>query len=226
MNQPPSEHDYYYGNEADQYTFYRLPKALFTDNRYKNLSDGAKILYGLMLDRMGLSIRNGWLDEENRVFIYFTLEDLQEFMNCGHNKGVKLMTELDNIGLIERVKQGQGRPAMIYVKKFFVNDIYCENKEGSILHDYPQGSSDFPKAEVKTSENRKSRLPINGSADFPKAEGNKTNINNTECNNNNPIQILSYSEAWYDNCRNGISDAISYTPVLAKRTALRLKNYF
>ncbi len=59
--------DYYYGSEAEQYSFYRLPKVLFTDPRYKTLSDGAKILYGLMLDRMGLSVKNGWLDEQDRV---------------------------------------------------------------------------------------------------------------------------------------------------------------
>ena len=71
---------YYYGNEADQYTFYRLPKALFTNPRYKDLSDGAKILYGLMLDRMGISVKNGWMDEKNRVYIVFTLENVQEYM--------------------------------------------------------------------------------------------------------------------------------------------------
>ena len=72
MAQPPLPYDCYYGSEADQYTFYRLPKALFTDSRYKNLSDGAKILYGLMLDRMALSMKNGWLDERNRVYIFYT----------------------------------------------------------------------------------------------------------------------------------------------------------
>lgn len=209
MVQQPSNHDYYYGNEADQYTFYRLPKALFTDNRYKNLSDSAKILYGLMLDRMGLSIRNGWMDRANRVYIYFTLDDLQEYMNCGHNKGVKIMTELDNIGLIERVKQGQGRAAIIYVKKFFVTDdrISQEDKSDITYRSYPQefrsysqGNPDFPKAEVKTSEKGKSRLPITGSADFLKADANNTNINNTKSNDtddneNNPIQIQSYPKS-------------------------------
>jgi hypothetical protein len=58
---------YYYGEEATQYSFYRLPKALFANERYKDLSDGAKILYGLMLDRMSLSAKNKWLDGENRV---------------------------------------------------------------------------------------------------------------------------------------------------------------
>ncbi|MCL1862351.1 MAG: replication initiator protein A [Defluviitaleaceae bacterium] len=118
----PNPYGYYYGKEADQYTFYRLPKALFTNTRFKSLSDGAKILYGLMLDRMGLSVKNGWIDNQNRVYIIFTLEDVQNHMNCKHDKAIKIFTELDTIkgvGLIERVKQGQGKPAIIYVRKFF-----------------------------------------------------------------------------------------------------------
>ena len=87
----PGALDYFYGTEAEQYTFYRIPKVLFTDPGFRRITADAKILYGLMLDRMGLSIRNGWLDEQERVFIYFTLE---------------------------RKKQGQGRPTKIYVKNF------------------------------------------------------------------------------------------------------------
>ena len=105
----PGALDYFYGTEAEQYTFYRIPKVLFTDPGFRRITADAKILYGLMLDRMGLSIRNGWLDEQNRVFIYFTLEEAMGAMGCGHNKAVALFTELDKVGLIERKKQGQGR---------------------------------------------------------------------------------------------------------------------
>jgi len=120
---------YYYGNEADQYTFYRLPKALFTNDRYKSISDGSKILYGLMLDRMGLSIKSGWLDENDRVYIIFTLENVQEFMNCKHDKAIKMLAELDTgkgVGLIERVKQGQGKPTIIYVRNFVEHGMYAD----------------------------------------------------------------------------------------------------
>ncbi len=113
--------DYFYGDEAEQFTFYRIPKVLFTDPGYRRISSDAKILYGLMLDRMGLSLRNGWLDEENRVFIYFTLEDALEYLCCGHTKAVSLFGELDKNGLIERKKQGQGKPTIIYVKNFTNN---------------------------------------------------------------------------------------------------------
>ena len=107
---------YHYGDEGEQYAFYRLPKALITDSYFKHLSTDAKLLYGLMLDRLSLSIMNGWIDEENRVYIYFTLEDICELLNCKTDKAVKLLAELDTnkgIGLIERVKQGQGKPTKI-----------------------------------------------------------------------------------------------------------------
>ncbi|WP_303860699.1 DUF6017 domain-containing protein [Alkalibaculum bacchi] len=204
MSQQLISHNYYYGSEAEQYTFYRFPKALFTNDLYKNLSDGAKILYGLMLDRMGLSLKNGWVDEENRVFIYFTLEHLQEYMNCGHNKGVKLMSELEKIGLIERVKQGLGKPAIIYVKQFSVgseNPVKPPSDgsyQQSYQQNYSQGNPDFRKGELQTSDYGKSRLPHMGTPDFPKEEANKNNLNKPDFNNNNfsknyPIQSYGQS---------------------------------
>ena len=112
--------DYYYGTEAEQYSFYRIPKTLLTDPHYKKVSIEAKVLYGLLLDRMGLSVRNGWMDSERRIYIYFTQEDAMALMSCGKDKATKLFRELDQggIGLIERKKQGQGRPTRIYVKNF------------------------------------------------------------------------------------------------------------
>jgi Replication initiator protein A (RepA) N-terminus. len=184
------EHDFYYGAEAEQYVFYRFPKALITNDYYSNVSDGAKILYGLMLDRMGLSIKNKWLDAIGRVYIYYTLEDVQESMRCGHNKVVKIISELDHVGLIERVKQGQGRPTIIYVKRF-VSDTMPYNAaadEGAYPHDMDAGCQDFRKEEIQTSDFRKSRLPYNGSADFPKADTNNNYLNNPEKNNTDPIE--------------------------------------
>ncbi len=79
--------NYFYGTEADQFSFYRIPKkALFTDSYFKDLSSDAKILYGLMLDRMSLSIKNQWFDDKNRAYIYFSIEDIMELLNCGRNK--------------------------------------------------------------------------------------------------------------------------------------------
>ena len=112
---------YFYGHEAEQYAFYRIPKTLISDPRFRNISIDAKLLYGLMLDRMSLSMKNGWIDELGRVYIYFVLDEIQDLLQCGHEKAVKLLAELDNekgIGLIERVKRGQGKPTIIYVKQF------------------------------------------------------------------------------------------------------------
>ena len=180
MNQQPLPHDYFYAEEAEQFVFYRLPKALFTNNRYKFLSGDAKILYGLMLDRMGLSLKNGWLDKNGKVFIYFTLEDVQEYMNCQRDKGMKLLAELDDakgVGLIERVKQGLGKPTIIYVKKF-------------------QNSTDFLRSEKPTSglqEKPTSGERQNRPTDYGESDCNKNDLSNLEFNNNNlsdnyPIQ--------------------------------------
>ena len=142
----------FYGTEAEQYTFYRIPKVLFTDPGFRRITADAKILYGLMLDRMGLSIRNGWLDEQERVFIYFTLEETMDAMCCGHNKAVSLFTELDKVGLIERKKQGQGRPT----KKSMSRTLSGKRKSR-----LPKtGSLHFPKPELLTSENRTQSILI------------------------------------------------------------------
>lgn len=166
--------DYHYGNEAEQYSFYRIPKILIVDDRFKNLSTDAKLLYGLMLDRMSLSVKSGWFDEENRVFIHFALNDIMEQLNCQHGKAIKLLAELDDvkgIGLIRRVKQGQGRPAKIYVMKA------ATPAQPRLPNN---GNQDFSKPAFQTSSNRKSRLPQTGSADFSKSERNNTEINNTD----------------------------------------------
>ncbi len=113
--------DYFYGEESEQFSYYRIPRLLITGSQFKNLSTDAKLLYGLLLDRMGLSAKNGWHDTQGRVFIYYPLEEVEEDLNCGHGKAVKLMAELDSntgIGLIERVRQGLFRPSIIYVKRF------------------------------------------------------------------------------------------------------------
>jgi len=173
-----------------------LPKVLFTDSRYKNLSDGAKILYGLMLDRMGLSMKNGWLDEENRVYIYFTLEDVQEYLNCQRDKGMKLLAELDNVkgvGLIERVRQGLGKPSIIYVKKFICGaDLLTSEKPTSGLHDLP------------TSGRRNNRSPDFGKTDPNKNYKSNPDFNNIDSNDTDyPIQSYPV-EVSYPVSQNGL----------------------
>jgi len=115
-----SKFEYYYSRQAEQFTFYRIPKALFTDERFSKLSSDSKVLYGLMLDRMGLSRKNGWVDKLDRVYIYFTLDEVMEQLHCARAKANRLIAELDTrgIGLIETKRQGLGRANIIYVKDF------------------------------------------------------------------------------------------------------------
>lgn len=160
--------DYFYGNEAEQFTFYRIPKILITSPHFKKISDSAKLLYGLMLDRMSLSIRNGWLDDDNRAYIFFTTNDVMEQMCCGTEKATKMLTELDSekgIGLIERVKQGQGKPAIIYLKKFY---------------------------ELEDTA-RSTKLSEIESLEFRKSKCNYNNINNTDINYIYPINQDNYN---------------------------------
>ena len=113
--------DYYYGIEAEQFSFYRVPRILIKDKKFKNLSSDAKLLYGLMLDRMSLSMKNGWLDAENKVYIYYTMENIMDDLSCAKATAVKVLAELDvkkGIGLVEKKRQGLGRPDIIYVKNF------------------------------------------------------------------------------------------------------------
>lgn len=185
-----NEFSYFYGTEADSYSFYRIPKQLIVGEQFRALSNDAKLLYGLMLDRMSLSLKNGWIDGEKRVFIYYSMEDVMEDLACSKNKALKSLGELDSdtgIGLIERVKQGQGKPTIIYVKNFVA-------KEKKV--------SDFPKKEVKTPIKGKSRVANKGSQDFPKRDTNNTNINNTEYSDTESNLIIS------SDCDNSNSDEI------------------
>ena len=112
-------YDYFYGAQADQFSFIRIPTVLFSQEQFKNISPEAKVLYGILLKRMDLSAKNGWFDDQGRVYIICTLEEIMETLNCGNQKAVKLMDELEEkIGLIERKRQGLGKPNLIYVKNF------------------------------------------------------------------------------------------------------------
>lgn len=123
------QYEYFYGAQAEQFAFYRIPKALFTEPNFRELSTDAKVLYGILLDRMSLSLKNQWLDAQNKVYIIFTVEEIMDALNCANQKATRLMVELEKqAGLIERKRQGLGRPNLIYVKNFAatINDKNCE----------------------------------------------------------------------------------------------------
>ena len=179
--------DYFRGMEAEQYSFYRVPKVLFTAECFKSLSCEAKVLYGLMLDRMSLSIKNRWFDEEDRVYIIFTVEEIAELLNCGTQKAVKLMKELDSnqgIGLIEKKRLGLGKPNVIYVKNFLVKEKISSEQEEKTLEN-PENTQnsenhnsrnvkttiqEFPESQFKNSENHNSGMVKTTNQEFPESQ--------------------------------------------------------
>ena len=218
MMEEPLKLDYFYGIEADQFTFYRIPRILVKDDRFKNLSSDAKLLYGLFLDRMSLSIRNGWVDEKNRTYIVYKIGHIAEDLNCSEDKAARVLTELDSkkgIGLVERVRRGLGKPDIIYVKNF-VGAVERDPEEPKREEKEPENpcsytepvNCGFKKPQICDTRNRKSadqetvnlrhRKPQicdsrtrTDATQEPADCGpiNNTNINNTENNNTDSNHI-------------------------------------
>lgn len=158
--------DYFYGQAGKLFSFYRIPKALFQEQRFQNLSTDAKTLYGILLDRMSLSVRNEWFDKKGRAFIIFTIEDVKRTLCCADNKATKLLRELEKFGLIERKRRGLGKPSLVYVKNF---------------------SAESSKESVKNRDNDDSCGSKIACQDPVKSRGIKKKENKTEMNNTNPI---------------------------------------
>lgn len=205
---------YFYGNDADQYSFYRIPKLLFTSEHFKHLSSDAKILYGLMLDRMALSIKNHWFDEQNRAYIYFSIEDIMELLNCGRNKAIKSLQELDDetgIGLVAKRRQGFGKANIIYVKSFMIVEATSDMHEDTIeKFDKATYDEDTEKEKFKNqtieenvddtevyktnfmkTQKHTSRSPENKLQEVYISNSNNTNINNTNLSENKSNHIVS-----------------------------------
>ena len=158
--------DYFYGQAGELFSFFRIPKALFQEQRFQNLSTDAKTLYGILLDRMSLSVKNEWFDKKGHVFIIFTIEDVKRTLRCADNKATRLLRELKKFGLIERKRRGQGKPCLVYVKNF---------------------SAESSKESVKNRDNDDSCGPKIACQDPVKSRGIKKKENKTEMNNTNPI---------------------------------------
>ena len=199
--------DYFRGMEAEQYTFYRIPKVLFTAECFRSLSCEAKVLYGLLLDRMGLSIKNRWFDEEDRVYIIFTVEELAELLNCGTQKVVRLLKELDvksGIGLIEKKRLGLGKPNVIYVKNFMIQELTRAEKqdlEAETLENTLNGENhnsrnvkitiqESAKSQFKNDENHNS-----GNVKTTIQESAKSQFKNDENHNSGNVKITIQESA-------------------------------
>ncbi len=158
--------DYFYGQAGGLFSFFRIPKALFQEQQFQDLSTDAKTLYGILLDRMSLSVKNEWFDKKGRVFIIFTIEDVKSTLRCADNKATRLLRELEEFGLIERKRRGQGKPCLVYVKNF---------------------SAESSKESVKNRDNDDSCGSKITCQDPVKSRGIKKKENKTEMNNTNPI---------------------------------------
>lgn len=152
--------DYYYGVQSEQFSFYRIPRLLIKDQHFKGLSSDAKLLYGLMLDRMALSMKNHWLDNENRAYIIYSISNVMDDINCSKPTCVKIMKELDSFGLIERKRKGLGKPDIIYVKNFAVlEDSQEQDEESSDAADTFEENKPVMSNENITSEGKQDELP-------------------------------------------------------------------
>lgn len=110
--------NYFYGEQANQFNFIRIPKELVVGEEASSLCVQSKVLYGILLDRMGMSGKNKWVDEEDRVYIIYSVEDIQADMGISKHKVVECLAELESAGLILKRKRGKGLPNQIYVKNF------------------------------------------------------------------------------------------------------------
>ena len=156
-----ADFEYFRAEESDQFSFFRIPKALFTEKEFASLSTDAKLLYGILLDRISLSKKNGWIDSDGYVYIIYTIAELQELLRMSHTTVTKLLYELDSvhgIGLIERYRQGNNRPSVIYVKNF------VKRIRGKPIRYFASGT------------------PETGNPDCKNLDGSNTKINKTEKN--------------------------------------------
>ena len=152
------KYPYFRGLEADRYSFYRVPKALIKVDLFEKMSGDAKLLYAVLLDRMNLSLKNGWQDENGNAYIICTIDEIMDSIRCARQKAFKLLDELEHeYQLIARRRQGLGKPNLLYVK-----DLYAGLSE-----------SNYWKYENQTSGGLKSELP-----GVWKSNGSKTDINN------------------------------------------------
>lgn len=186
-------YQYFTPGDAEQYAYYRIPKMLITDKQFRGITMEAKLLYGILLDRVSLSLKNGWVDENNHVYIIFTIEQIMQEMNCGNKKAVSLLSELEKkIHLVEKKRQGLGKPNLLYVKNFFLcSDINTDGTE--IVDNYPsvgKGCAEMSEGNAQRCQKDTSVGVVEETLEVSKGHGTNTNITKTDMSNTDPI--LSY----------------------------------
>lgn len=177
--------DYFYGASGNHFSFFQIPEELVLGEEFRDISSDAKLLYSIMLKRVGLSYKNGWIDEKGRTYIIYTLEEAMKIFRCANQKATKVFTELETAGLIERLRQGQGKPCLVYVKDF------ANRVETVDTHDQTHDSS-----YALNHENHDSGLMKNMNAESWKTGESKRDISETRDSKRDPI--LSGSDGMDD----------------------------
>lgn len=186
-------YQYFTPGDAEQYAYYRIPKMLITDKQFRGITMEAKLLYGILLDRVSLSLKNGWVDENNHIYIIFTIEQIMQEMNCGNKKAVSLLSELEKkIHLVEKKRQGLGKPNLLYVKNFFLcSDIHTDGTENvDNLPSEGKGCAEMSEGNAQRCQKDKSGGVVEEALEVSKGHGTNTNITKTDMSNTDPI--LSY----------------------------------
>ncbi len=195
------EFAYFQRQDSEQFSFYKIPKVLFTDQRFSSISTEAKIMYGVMLDRVSLSRKNGWIDENGNIYIQFTLAEMMEYFHWSKYKIYEILKELgtdgEGIGLVERKRTGCNKPNVLYVKNF-ASILNCKSED-----------LDFRQSEIRTSEQSDIRIsdsqtsgfPIVEHSDFRQSDTSNTNNSNTD-NNKTDISRISEKHCLYGTFHN------------------------
>lgn len=233
------KYDYHYGQEAEQYTFFRIPKLLFTHKDFRDLSCEAKVLYGLLLDRMSVSRKNNWIDKQNRVYIIFTIEEIQVQLNCREQKACKLLKQLETCGLLEKKRLGLGKASILYVKNFVSQPLNCENHNSDTADEHlPDHEDDSPssdnacdleldedieqESQFKSCENHNSGIAKNTSQELRLSQGSNTNPSYLNSSYNNPFSSFQANGTEtnridsYEQIQKQVKEQINYD-ILCKR---------
>ena len=158
--------EYFYGRDTESFRFIRLPSVLLEDELFQDLSIDAKVLYSLYLSRSTLSYKNEWIDKRGRVYIIFTVEETAKILGCGTKKAVKIIKDLEDIGLIEKRRLGQGNPTIIYVKDFM--SVFRDGKTRVVKRE----NLDLSKRQFKNGDNDNSRMAKKTSLELSKRQCN------------------------------------------------------
>ncbi|NFY94739.1 replication initiator protein A [Staphylococcus aureus] len=176
-------------NQANQ-NFYMLHKALFVNEKYKKLSDSAKVTYAILNDRVSLSIKNNWVDDNGDIYFIFTNESLQNILDKSKNTITKIKKELQAVGLLEQIRTGFNKPNKLYLHDIETNinveksiqssSITYNDKESQILdpNDTDYNDTDY----IKTENNDTDDLNDN-KLTFPSNHTNHSNHDNSNFNN-------------------------------------------